>query len=70
MEHSAPRITPEAAALLHDHGDQWQIEYVSNLAVWTAVRKSPDGRHIHALVARDPAALSAKITDAGDEDAS
>jgi hypothetical protein len=62
--------TPEVAALLHEHGGAWQIEYVSGLDVWSAVRKSPDGRHMHVLVARDPAALSAKITDAGDEDES
>jgi hypothetical protein len=28
--------------------------------VWTAVRKSPDGKHIRVLVARDPASLRGK----------
>jgi hypothetical protein len=36
--------------------------------VWSAVHKSPDGRHIRVLVARGPDELSAKISDAEDGD--
>jgi hypothetical protein len=49
------------AALIHDHGEQWQIEHAGDLNVWTAVRRSPDGRHIRVLVARDPASLRGKL---------
>ena len=51
----------EIANLLHDHGADWQIEYIEDLNVWSAVRRSPDGRHIRVLIARDPASLRGKL---------
>jgi len=59
-DHSAPQPA-DIAALMRDHGDRWQIEHNPGLAVWTAVRRSPDGRHIHVLVAHDPAGLRGKL---------
>ena len=56
-----PAQPVEIAALIHDHGERWQIEHTGDLDVWTAVRKSPDGRHIRVLVARDPASLRGKL---------
>ncbi len=53
--------------MLRDHGGRWQIEN-TDVGVWTAVRKSPDGRHIRVLVARDVAALRGKLADAEDEE--
>jgi len=58
-----PAQPAEIAALIHDHGEQWQIEHDPGLNVWTAVRRSPDGRHIRVLVARDPAGLRGKLAD-------
>jgi len=54
-----PAQPAEIAALIHDHGERWQIEHTGDLDVWTAVRRSRDGRHIRVLVARDPAACAA-----------
>jgi hypothetical protein len=62
---------PRDLAALLAHEDGWQIEHETGLNVWTAVRKSPDGRHIRVLVGRDPATLRDKIEDAdadADED--
>jgi hypothetical protein len=56
-----PAQPAEIAALIHDHGERWQLERDPGLDVWTAVRRSPDGRHIRVLVARDPAALRGKL---------
>jgi hypothetical protein len=62
-DHPAPQPS-EMADLLHDHGAHWQIEHAGELNVWTAVRRSPDGRHIRVLVAYDPGSLRAKLEDA------
>ena len=51
----------EIAALMHDHGERWQIEHDPGMDVWSAVRRSPDGRHIRVLIAHDPAALRGKL---------
>ena len=56
-----PAQPAEIAALIHDHGEHWQIEHTGDLDVWTAVRRSADGRHIRVLVARDPAGLRGKL---------
>ena len=45
------------------YGDRWQIE-LEDLGVWSAVRKSEDGRHIRCLVARTAAELLAKLETA------
>ena len=64
-----PAAAPsEMANLLHDHGSDWQIEHEPGLDVWTAVQRSPDGRHIRVLVAYDPASLRGKLEDAGRDD--
>jgi hypothetical protein len=44
-------------------GDRWDIQ-LEDLGVWSAVRKSEDGRHIRCLVARTPAELLAKLATA------
>jgi hypothetical protein len=44
-------------------GERWQVEHVSDLDVWAAVRKSPDGKHIRVLVARDPASLRRELAE-------
>jgi hypothetical protein len=56
-----PPQPAEIAALLHDFGAAWQLEYTEELDVWSAVRRSPDGRHIRVVVARDPAGLRGKL---------
>jgi hypothetical protein len=62
-----PTDPRDIAALLNAHASEWQIEHDTELGVWTAVRRSPDGRHVRVLVGRDPAALREKIEDAEDE---
>ena len=44
--------------------DQWQIERPA-LDVWSAVRKSPDGRHIRVIIAMSAAELAGKLEAAG-----
>jgi hypothetical protein len=56
-----PAQPAEIAALLHDYGATWQLEYTEDLNVWSAVRRSPDGRHIRVLIAHDPAGLRGKL---------
>jgi hypothetical protein len=59
-----PAQPAEIAALMHEHGGRRQIEREPDLDVWTAVRRSPDGRHIRVLVAHDPASLRGKLETA------
>jgi hypothetical protein len=66
-DHSSPQPS-EIAELMHDHGQRWQIEHDPAMGVWTAVHRSPDGRHIRMLVARTPAALGTKLADADSEE--
>jgi hypothetical protein len=44
-------------------GDRWQIQ-LEDLGVWSAVRKSPDGRHIRCIVGRTAAELASKLETA------
>jgi hypothetical protein len=49
-------------ALLKEFGDVWQISVrPAGLVVWTALWKSPDGRHIRYLVAPDPDQLLERL---------
>ena len=50
-------LTPPGA-LLEEFGDVWQISvYPGGLPVWTALWKSPDGRHERYVVAPGPGEL-------------
>ena len=53
--------------LQHRFGDRWQIEQPA-LGVWSATRRSRDGRHIRCIVARTAADLAAKIATADTEE--
>jgi hypothetical protein len=46
------------------YGDRWQIELESTLGVWSALRRSPDGRHIRCLIGRTAGELAAKLATA------
>jgi hypothetical protein len=61
-DHLAPQPA-EVEALMRDHGGRWQIEHDTGMDVWSAVRRSGDGRHIRLLVARSPEGLRAKLAD-------
>ena len=51
-------LTLPGEALQEEFGDLWQIsEHPGGLKVWTALYKSPDGRHERYLVAPGPAEL-------------
>jgi hypothetical protein len=66
-DHPIPRPV-DVAALLDECGDRWQAEHDTELDVWTAVRRSADGRHIRVLVGRDAVALRERIEDAEAEE--
>ncbi len=54
----------ESGELQRQYGDRWQIELESTLGVWSALRRSPDGRHIRVIIGRDAAELMAKLETA------
>jgi len=62
-----PSHSEDAATSADDvqrrYGDRWQIE-LEDLGVWSAVRRTPDGRHIRCLVARTTDELAAKLETA------
>jgi hypothetical protein len=41
-------------------GDRWDIQ-LEDLGVWSAVRKSEDGRHIRCIIGRTAAELAGKL---------
>jgi hypothetical protein len=48
--------------LLQPYRGQWDIErYPGGLLVWSAVRRSADGHHVHALVAHSAEELAGKL---------
>jgi hypothetical protein len=49
---------------MREHGGRWQIEHTEDFDVWTAIRKSPDGRQVRILVSRDPVGLRRKLAAA------
>ncbi len=51
-------LSPGLAALLHTHGEHWQIQQEGG--VWTAVRR-PTPTALHVLVAYDLRGLAAKL---------
>ena len=55
-----PELFPGLAALLHTHGEHWQIQQDGEGGVWTAIRR-PTPTALHVLVAYDLAALAAKL---------
>lgn len=56
-----PRLTsPAPADPLAPFRDEWQIERPA-LDVWSAVRKSPDGRHIRVIIAHAGTELAGKL---------
>jgi hypothetical protein len=54
---------PTEAELQRRFGDRWHIE-LEDLGVWSAVRKSPDGRHIRCIIGRTTAELAGKLETA------
>ncbi len=60
-----PRLaSPAPADPLAPFRDEWQIERPA-LDVWSAVKKSADGRHIRVIIAYGPAELADKLAAAG-----
>jgi len=49
--------------LLQRFADHWMIAYEPTLSVWSAERRSTDGRHIRFLYGHSVAALGAKLAD-------
>jgi hypothetical protein len=64
MVHNDPTPGPGPESLLESrYGTRWLIQ-LEDLGVWSAVRKSEDGRHVRVLVARTAAELLAKLETA------
>ena len=64
----APPAQPDPEGELQRRfGDRWQIEQPV-LGVWSATRRSRDGRHIRCIVARTAAELAAKVATANTEE--
>lgn len=62
-----PTIGPASASISHllqRFGGRWLILYEPNLRVWSAERKSPDGRHRRFLAEHSPQALADLLADA------
>ncbi len=55
---------PGPGELHRRFGDRWQIELDHQLGVWSAVRRSEDGRHIRVLIGRTADELLGKLTTA------
>ena len=55
---------PDPGDLQRQYGDRWQIELESTLGVWSALRRSPDGRQIRCIIGRSAAELMAKLETA------
>ena len=55
---------PGIAGLIQEFGERWQIAYDIALEVWSAERRSTDGRSRWFIAHREPAALAARLTDA------
>ncbi len=60
----APPAAADHEGELHRRfGDRWQIEQPA-LGVWSATRRSTDGRRIRMIIAHGPAALAGKLETA------
>lgn len=59
--------TPAAsgiADLMQQFADRWLIRYEATLGVWSAERRTDEGRHIRFIAAHNPATLAGKIASA------
>jgi hypothetical protein len=62
---SPPPQSPAADSITSEQlerrfGDRWEIT-LESLGVWSATRRSGDGRHIRCIVARSPGELVVKL---------
>jgi hypothetical protein len=67
MTNNDPTVGPAPATitdLYQRFADRWKIIYESALAVWSAERRSPDGRQIRFICDPDPAELAVKLQTA------
>jgi hypothetical protein len=55
---------PGIAGLIMEFGERWSIAYDIALSVWSAERRSPDGRTRWFIAHRKPADLAARLADA------
>jgi hypothetical protein len=55
---------PAITGLIQDYGAGWTIAYQLDLSVWSAERRSPDGRSRRFICDREPALLAARLADA------
>ena len=67
MATNRPTTEPAPASiaeLFQRFADRWKIIYETALSVWSAERRSADGREIRFICDPDPAALAAKLQTA------
>jgi len=55
------RATVTGRELQQQYGDRWSIAFEPALRVWSAERRSPDGRHRRFLAEHTPAVLADKL---------
>jgi hypothetical protein len=70
MAQHTPTTGPAPASisdLLEQFGGCWQIAYQIDLNVWSAERRSPDGRHVRFVAEHTVGALAARLAGAETE---
>jgi hypothetical protein len=55
---------PAITGLIQEYGGRWTIAYQLDLSVWSAERRSQDGRSRWFICDREPALLAARLADA------
>ena len=55
---------PGVAGLIMEFGDRWRIAYDIALSVWSAERRSPDGRSRWFICEREHAGLAVRLAAA------
>jgi hypothetical protein len=69
MAHHDPTTAPGPGAvtgreLWQEYGDRWDIAFQPDLRVWSAERRSADGRERRFISERTPAVLAGKLAAA------
>jgi hypothetical protein len=65
MSHNPTTPEPVPESALEDvYSGRWTIELEHTLGVWSAVRRSGDGRHIRCIIGRSRSELLTKLQTA------
>jgi len=61
---TAPPASTTSRQLQQAYGDRWDIAFQPDLRIWSAERRSPDGRQRRFIAEHTPAGLAAKLAAA------